>query len=508
MQLNVAGPRSGQYDVLNIGGNASLNGTLRLQTIGYVPAAGDLLTVVSAGGAVSGRFAQFGNPFATRPDLNTINLIYGKNFVELQFLNLTAPVSPAVPVVPSIPVPPVVPPIVPLTVIETVNFASFALTPNQLAAANLLDEVQLNPKTANLFSFLYGEPVSNLAGDLEKISPDGLTSFYEISFSNANIQRLNIEGELDDLRGGSTGFSSNMRVNGVVTASEGKASVENQSSKNPVEQVLQPAPENRWGVWLTGFGDFVNVDGDSNARGYDFTTGGFSLGVDYRITDQFAIGAFGEYAHTWTSLAPSGNIDVDSGRGGIYATWYTQGFYLDGAIWGGHDVYSSDRATLGGTVSGGTGGTEFGTFGSGGYDFHFGHLTIGPIASIQYTNVKISNFGENGSLAALQFPSQSADSLRTDFGFRAFYPWQIGKVVLEPCLSAAWEHEYTYSALPITAGFAGIPGPSATFLGPSEGHDSAIVSAGLSVSWTPTIATYVNYDGQLGRNRYDSNAVT
>jgi outer membrane autotransporter protein len=75
-------------------------------------------------------------------------------------------------------------------------------------------------------------------------------------------------------------------------------------------------------------------------------------------------------------------------------------------------------------------------------------------------------------------------------------------------LRAAWEHEYKYSALPITAGFAGIPGPSATFFGPSEGHDSAIVSAGVSVHWTQTIATYVNYDGQLGRSRYDSNAVT
>jgi outer membrane autotransporter protein len=75
-------------------------------------------------------------------------------------------------------------------------------------------------------------------------------------------------------------------------------------------------------------------------------------------------------------------------------------------------------------------------------------------------------------------------------------------------LRATWEHEYKYSALPITAGFAGIPGPSATFFGPSEGHDSAIVSAGVSVHWTQTIATYVNYDGQLGRSRYDSNAVT
>ena len=55
-------------------------------------------------------------------------------------------------------------------------------------------------------------------------------------------------------------------------------------------------------------------------------------------------------------------------------------------------------------------------------------------------------------------------------GFRVFYPWQIGKIVVEPSLKAAWEHEYKYSALPITAGFAGISGPSTTFFGPSEGH--------------------------------------
>ena len=61
-------------------------------------------------------------------------------------------------------------------------------------------------------------------------------------------------------------------------------------------------------------------------------------------------------------------------------------------------------------------------------------------------------------------PSRSGATL----GFRAFYQWQIGKIVLEPSLKAAWEHEYKYSALPITAGFAGIPGPSATFFGPAK----------------------------------------
>ena len=32
-------------------------------------------------------------------------------------------------------------------------------------------------------------------------------------------------------------------------------------------------------------------------------------------------------------------------------------------------------------------------------------------------------------------------------------------------------------------------------------------SAGVSVQWTPAFSTYVSYDGQLGRDRYDSNAV-
>jgi outer membrane autotransporter protein len=261
-------------------------------------------------------------------------------------------------------------------------------------------------------------------------------------------------------------------------------------------------------VWVTGFGDFVSVDSDSNANGYDFTTGGFSLGIDYRINNQLAIGAMGEYAHTWTSLKPSGDIDVDSGRGGIYATWFNHGIYLNAAIYGGHNVYSSSRATLGGMASGGTGGAEYSTFISGGYDFHCGHLTVGPVAALQYTYVNIDSFSEQGSLAPLDIHSRSAESLRTDVGLRAYYIWQLGKVLVEPSLRAAWEHEYKYSDLAITAGFAEISGPSATFFGPSEGHDSAIVSAGVSVHWTPAVETYVNYDGQLGRDRYDSNAVT
>jgi outer membrane autotransporter protein len=104
-----------------------------------------------------------------------------------------------------------------------------------------------------------------------------------------------------------------MKINSATVNLEDKAPVDGKAS--PVEQALQPGPENRWGVWVTGFGDFVNVDADYNAKAYNFTTGGFSVGVEYRLTDFLAIGAMGEYSHTWTNLTPAGSIDVDSGLG-------------------------------------------------------------------------------------------------------------------------------------------------------------------------------------------------
>ncbi len=103
---------------------------------------------------------------------------------------------------------------------------------------------------------------------------------------------------------------------------------------------------------MTGFGDFVNVDADANAHGYNFTTGGVSVGIDYRITDQLAIGVIGEYSHTWTSLEPSGPIDVNSGRGGVYATWFNHGIYFNAAIYGGDNNYHSSRSGLGGLATG------------------------------------------------------------------------------------------------------------------------------------------------------------
>ena len=84
----------------------------------------------------------------------------------------------------------------------------------------------------------------------------------------------------------------------------------------------------------------------------------------------------------------------------------------------------------------------------------------------------------------------------------------MGFVGVRPFVRAAWEQEYKESRLPITAGLVGFSGPPTTVLGPSLGHDSAVVNAGVSVQWSRSFSTYVSYDGQLGRDRYDSNGVS
>jgi outer membrane autotransporter protein len=469
LQLGLGGSAAGQYDVLRVNGRAALGGTLQLFSLnGFQPKPGDIFTLGTAAGGLSGQFAQVLNPFPVPPRA-TFEFIYLPNSFVLEL----------------VPMP----------------FALFALTPNELAVAKQLDKVRPDVREAKLIAFMDAEPTPNLPRDFEKISPDSLSALYEISFSAANVQASNLEERFAEIRSGSTGFSSTLNISNAPQAVQGK---DGKVLIEPNKNVLAPSPENKWGQWIDGSGDYVKVNSDGNGQAYDFTTGGVSFGLDYLLTKNLAVGLAAGYAHTWTDLAGSGKIDADSGRGALYATYFQGGFYLSGYVGGGYNSYRTNRDTLRGTATGSTSGGEFDTYVSGGYEFHTGAFSFGPTAALQYTYVDISENTETGSLAPLRIVSKSADSLRTNLGVSASYAWTTGKVQVTPSVRASWQHEYLYSALPISAQFASGAGSVFTVYGPAEGHDSALVNVGVNVQWTPTIGTYFGYAGLLGRNRYDS----
>jgi outer membrane autotransporter protein len=184
-------------------------------------------------------------------------------------------------------------------------FASLpGLTPNQRTVARNLDTVTSDPRADDLINSLDAELLGKLPNDLDLIAPEELTSIYEISFSAANIQAANLEERFAEIRNGSTGFSSSLNISNaprtIVEGKDGKAIME------PDKGVMTPSPENKWGVWISGSGHYVSVSNDGNGSGYDFTTGGVTLGLDYRLSKNLAVGIALGYAHTWTNLTGNG----------------------------------------------------------------------------------------------------------------------------------------------------------------------------------------------------------
>src|SRR5947207_4440249 len=190
-----------------------------------------------------------------------------------------------------------------------------------MAVGAALDSAVGDPRAAPLIEFLDSQPLSELCHDLDLISPEELTSMFNVGVSMANIQTDNLERRMNDIRAGSTGFSAtgfsiNARGHDLSPGVAGPSGPEGKSGQS----VMQPTPENRWGVFVTGIGEFTDVDSTANASGFYLSTGGVTFGVDYRLSPNFAIGMMGGYAHTNGDLAQGGSLDVHGGKIGLYAT--------------------------------------------------------------------------------------------------------------------------------------------------------------------------------------------
>lgn len=482
LQLGIAGTKGSQYDRIQAGGTASVGGALQVFGLNFAPSVGNAFAVVTASGGRIG-----GTEFSTVNDeeFNTHGLqrvdLYLHNAVVLLYVSSHVPPGPQPE--PSPQPPGVTPPVPPTEEPPPINEEE--------------DNVVLPPVDPN-------QPIPE-SEVVQLVDPtaEELTSLYEISFSAANMQRFNLGDRMFQIQ---QSVVPPPPVPPIPTPTLEKGA-EGKGVEGKAPPPAPPSPINRWGVWANGWGDFVNVDSTSTAQGYRFTTGGVSAGVDYLvIPNHFAVGLFGGYSHSWINFTPSGSADNDTGRGGLYATYFNQGWWVDAAVWGGGTDYSTSRQALAGTANGSTSGWEFSTFGEAGYDIHCGALAFGPTVAMQFTRVFLNGFGENGSLVPLDIHGAGQNSLRTDVGGRVYYKWLVGNIPVIPTVNLGWEHEYKYSTLDIGAS-APILDTSTTFSGPNIGHDSLIINAGISVQWTPRIWTTIGYDGDVARDHYNSNAV-
>src|ERR1700720_1112778 len=149
----------------------------------------------------------------------------------------------------------------------------------------------------------------NPVGIARLIAPEELASIFEIKFALDTLEGTNLMQRMDDIRAGSNGFCAAGYAPQVISQgyskdSNGKAVLD----KNPAPAFV-PAPENRWGIFVTGKGDYVNVGNeDDNAHGYQIVDGGVILGVDYRLLQNLALGIYGGYETAHADLVDNGRV--------------------------------------------------------------------------------------------------------------------------------------------------------------------------------------------------------
>jgi len=398
------------------------------------------------------------------------------------------------------------------------KFASLSnLTPNQRAVAGALDHAAHDSRAGAIVNFLGYQDPNKLPGLFDRMAPEELTSMFAMSTAYAQVQSLNLQRRTDDIRSGASGFSAaSLAINGngpsysgsfgITTGVAGPTGNDGKGSKE-MKDVVAPR-ENRWGTFISGTGEWANVGSTDNARGYDLTSGGFTLGVDYKVCPNFAIGLAAGYTGTTADLTDRGRIFTNGGKLGLYATTFVGGWYADVAAFGGYNSYETRRSALQGEARGDTKGGEVDALFGTGYDFKAGALTFGPTATFNYTYVGTNAFTEHSSLAPLSIHGGEAESLRTALGFKVSYDWKLGRVVIRPELRAAWQHEFGDTIYALDSSFA--DGASGAFgvTGPKLGRDSALLGAGFAIQCSERCSTYFYYDGELCRSDYHSASVT
>jgi outer membrane autotransporter protein len=371
------------------------------------------------------------------------------------------------------------------------------LTPNQDAVGGGLDDyVDQTPGLPDdVVAYLNGQNIADLPAMYDLIAPDELTAIFQMGFTAAGVQNASIQRHLERVRRSTSTSTLSTRTH---TDSKGGLA----------EETYTTQATNPWNFFFEGTGGSADVDGDSNASGYDFDSTGGMLGADMRVNDGLVIGILGSYANSDANLVNGGSIDAESYSVAAYATVYKNGYFLDALIGAGFNSYDTRRSSLLGYAEGNPDGWQLNTMLNTGYDFHRGKWTLTPNASIAYTRVSLDSFDETGSLTPLSYPTQDQNSLRSELGLTLAYAADLNGIKVTPQVRIAWQHEFMDSTQSMDSRFIGGTGPTFTVSGPHMDRDRAVLSAGISAEITPSVTIYGFYDGLLGSSNYNSNQVS
>jgi len=469
---------AGQADRINAGGSTTLNPGANVSVVAatgnYQPRT--TYTILNSTGGVSGAFGNAGVNLAYL----TPTLSYDANdvFLTLQLNGST--------------------------------LISAAATPNQLAVADALNSVAgtATGSMNTLINQLVVLPASQQQRALTTLGGQSTANLPRIQLDTVRVINQQLQSRMNGTGNGGYGLQSSLPYSGIQLAYDPPVS----DAPAAYAGTLDAAPSH--GFWLHGIGARGGADGDSNAYGYDYTTGGIAAGIDRDITDQFTLGVSGAYARNNVSFdTVSDSSHINSGYLNLYASYGDGPWHMKGIAGYGHSRYYTKRVIeIGSSTSianGEADGNEVSAYGEVAYDIPLQSFTLQPVAGLNLGWLKRNSYNESGAGAAdLSVDSQTVHTTNSQLGLRIkkeFGETNVSRTQLEA--HALWSHEFSNPDATVSSNFISAPTAAFAVDGVTTKRDAAIVGAGIAHEVTRKVSLYADYNAELRGGGQDQQAL-
>ena len=417
-----------------------------------------------------------------------------------------------------------------LNYVPVLNLMDVAQTKNQQALAAVLDPLVVAGGNSTDLNDFFSE-LTELTDDevrsaLDQMSPRYLGVIPQVFASHNSAQTQNIWNRLVQVRRsqGTPIHAVNLNFRDGNGNQDSRASTQRIALTGPTGPtgLVPQSKEQDWGLYTIGTGQTGDVDGTNEEVGFDFQTTGINVGADYYINKQLVAGVTLGYSSGDAELDDDGGqVDTDSLKVGVYATYFEDGssekisgWYVNGYLGGGYNEYDFERTVSAGTISqtatGDSKGYELNSVIGGGYDYQLGDATIvGLITSLRYDRLWVDDYSESGAGSLdLDVDDQDLDSLRSDLGVRVAYSVvAIDDIIWHWGAQASWQHEFMDTENTVKARL--VNGGSASFntdVNQDISADTLSLGASLSGEISTQLSVGVAYFAEINED-YTSNTL-
>ncbi len=417
-----------------------------------------------------------------------------------------------------------------LNYVPVLNLMDVAQTKNQQALAAVLDPLVVAGGNSTDLNDFFSE-LTELTDDevrsaLDQMSPRYLGVIPQVFASHNSAQTQNIWNRLVQVRRsqGTPIHAVNLNFRDGNGNQDSRASTQRIALTGPTGPtgLVPQRKEQDWGLYTIGTGQTGDVDDTNEEVGFDFQTTGINVGADYYINKQLVAGVTLGYSSGDAELDDDGGqVDTDSLKVGVYATYFEDGssekisgWYVNGYLGGGYNEYDFERTVSAGTISqtakGDSKGYELNSVIGGGYDYQLGDATIvGLITSLRYDRLWVDDYSESGAGSLdLDVDDQDLDSLRSDLGVRVAYSVvAIDDIIWHWGAQASWQHEFMDTENTVKARL--VNGGSASFntdVNQDISADTLSLGASLSGEISTQLSVGVAYFAEINED-YTSNTL-